>query len=325
MCTSMMIRRASSSTRGEVASTSAASRPAVGPADQPAEPERRGDEHDAADRNRQPLAPLRHAEQAVRRRDFPVREHRLVHAQLKVEARASRSRRPPSSRAASARRTPRWRPRSTTRRGSRNTEWRRDQQREQTAFVRKFASQTSGVQGITTVKAVERDARGRRQVQRIDRRLHRNPHAHVASDSASAVNPGAFASDEERRFSGEASRRAHCARSIAGSRGVSATMREAFGLQSREIPRPVVRARIRHPQHAAHRRADRLAIQRIAAGGLSRTPPAPNAAALRNALPTLSGSVTPSSTEHHVSMRDHIAGIVDPPGARRAPGSRDEG
>ena len=82
----MMMRRASSSSRGEVASTSAASKPATCPPTSRPSPNAVPMIASAANRNRQPLAPFGDAEEVIRRRNVPVRKHRLVHPQLEIEA-----------------------------------------------------------------------------------------------------------------------------------------------------------------------------------------------------------------------------------------------
>ena len=108
-----------------------------------------------------------------------------------------------------------------------------------------------------------------------------------------------------------------------GSRGVSADDREAGGADTRQRAGQSIRRRgKRHAQHRAHRRPDRLAIERIAAGRTQQHAAAPNAAALRKTPPTLSAFDTPSSDHERLAprgpRRQSTAAAV-----RRAPDIRD--
>ena len=138
----------------------------------------------------------------------------------------------------------------------------------------------------------ERNARGDDDIERVDRAVDRNPHRACRRARASP-DPGPAPRRRPARCS--RSRSPHCARAppIVHARPPPASARPA-GTRARESPRaPRSQSSARangHAQRRAHRRPDRLAIAADRRwSGSSSTPSTPNAAAVRNSPPTLSG------------------------------------
>ena len=87
-----------------------------------------------------------------------------------------------------------------------------------------------------------------------------------------------------------------------GSPGVSATTLNPAAFTVARPPGQLFSPCVRGAEHASHRRAYRFAIERIAAGLVVQQHSAPNAAAFRTALPTLSASVTASRTSRRLML-----------------------
>ena len=155
--------------------------------------------------------------------------------------------------------------------------------------------------GVAGGQRAQHDRRRRRDVQRVHLAVHRDPHLQVGAGQRRRRQAVAFGADEH----GRARRQHH----VVERRGVGrqACRRSRPGRAARRRSSASGQSAVVDPRQAErrrHRRADGLAVERIAAArsehdGLRRRA----TAALRKRPPTLSGLFTPSATTTQVERR----------------------